>query len=65
MTKGDCDMKHFLYVFNENDRNTLLSLGYKLIRENKTRNTYIFENQEVLRFNCNQVSVLQSDVLIF
>ena len=65
MTKGDCDMKHFLYVFTENDRNTLLSLGYKLIRENKTRNTYIFENQEVLRFNCNQVSVLQSDVLIF
>ena len=42
-------MSKFIYVFSESDRNKLLSLGYRLLKE-KAGDYFIFDNDRSLTF---------------
>lgn len=58
-------MNHFLYVFSEKERDTLLALNYRLLKSDNQKNIYVFENQENLRFDLNEVHAFESDILTF
>lgn len=58
-------MDKFIYVFSEEDYNTLLKAGYKLLKSNQTKNIYVFENQQQLHFDLNTVNAVSSSVLTF
>ena len=58
-------MKHFIYVFSEDDKTTLLKSNYKLVKEDKNQNVYVFENKDRLLFDFNQIKYVQSDILTF
>ena len=58
-------MDKFIYVFSEEDYNTLLKAGYKLLKSNQTKNIYVFENQQQMHFDLNTVNAVSSSVLTF
>lgn len=58
-------MKKFLYVFNEKDKDSLVEAGYYLIKADKDKNMYIFENNTKLNFDKSKVKGYLSDVLTF
>lgn len=58
-------MACFLYVFSKNERDALLSLNYTLIKSDDTKNIYVFENDESLRFDSDKVKAVYSDTLTF
>lgn len=44
----------FLYVFTKEDKETLLSLGYELLKQDEAQSTFVFVNQDQQRFaECN------------
>lgn len=58
-------MSKFIYVFNQQDKDTLLSQGYNLLKADDTRDVYIFETKDDLRFDDYDVSAVFSDILTF
>lgn len=58
-------MEHFLYVFSKQERDALISIGYALLKSDETNDIYIFENQNELRFNVDDIQAVQSDTLTF
>lgn len=58
-------LKHFIYVFSEDDKTALLKSNYKLVKEDKNQNVYVFENKDRLLFDFNQIKYVQSDILTF
>lgn len=55
-------MGRFIYVFNEEDRDALLALDYKLIYSDEHRKAYMFENNEELQFSLG-IKAVFSDVI--
>lgn len=55
----------FLYVIDTKSRDKLISLGYKLLKEDNKRSIWIFVNKENLTFNSADVSCVVSDTLTF
>lgn len=58
-------MNKFLYVFSEKDRDALLASHYNLLKSDELKHIYIFENQDELRFDLQDVVVVQSNTLTF
>lgn len=66
-------MKKFIYVFNEDDKNTLLSKGYvllKTVNDNPTivekNYTYIFENNPIVSIETfENLKYIKSNTLMF
>lgn len=58
-------MRHFLYVFSDEERDALLSLNYKLLKSDAGNHVYVFENEDVVKFDQHSVKAVQSDVLTF
>ena len=55
----------FIYVFSSEDRDKLISKGYKLISSNERTNVYAFENDNQLTFGEPGVKFCFSDTLTF
>lgn len=58
-------MKHFLYAFDEGERDKLLALNYVLVKSDNHNHIYIFENKDNLTFNLKDSKIIESDKLTF
>lgn len=58
-------MSAFIYVFNEDDRDKLLSLGYTLLKSNTDSGPYIFLNNSNQSFANSSVKFALSDTITF
>lgn len=63
---------HFIYVMRDEDKNKLIELGYKLLKEDIRNNIWVFSNKnEHLYFSTsddlsnNNISCIESSVLTF
>lgn len=59
------DNMRFIYVFSEPDKQLLVGLGYRLLKEDNNNSMYIFENNNTLCFSKDEVKFVYSDVLSF
>lgn len=57
-------MPKFIYVFNKDDKEELLSFGYELLKQDEERNVYIFVNQEVQKFGELKLPFVTTDTLM-
>ena len=58
----------FIYVFDKNARDTLLSANYQLLKADEQQNIFVFKNKEVANFSSNSVvsfAFVLSDTLTF
>lgn len=58
----------FIYVFNTNARDTLLSKNYQLLKADEQQNIFVFENKELHTFSANNAedfAFILSDTLTF
>jgi hypothetical protein len=58
-------VEKFVYVFNENARDTLLNRGYMLLKSDERNKRYIFAVDEKQNFDVSSVSYILSDTLTF
>lgn len=58
-------MNKFLYVFSEKERDKLLALHFNLLKSDKSKHTYVFENRDELYFDLNEIHAIPSDTLTF
>lgn len=59
-------LKEFIYVFNEDDRDTLQREGFMLLKADDKNSVYIFKSRPELSFDYVGVSTLVfSDILTF
>lgn len=58
-------MERFIYVFGEDAKNTLISLGYTLLKKDIKQEIYVFENSNDLCFELNSWEWVFSDILTF
>jgi hypothetical protein len=57
-------MEKFLYVFSEEDKDALLSMGYTLLKSDG-KGIYVFANQANQTFALTNVQFVRSDTLTF
>lgn len=56
----------FIYVMDEESRDQLLSMGYKLIKENEANGVWVFDNPDKLSFSAElNVPHVASNILTF
>lgn len=55
----------FIYVFDENTRDSLLSKSYKMITADTNKNIYVFENKFEMKFDMSDIKCVYSDTLTF
>lgn len=55
----------FIYVFDKVARDKLISLGYRLVKENPKDFIYVFENKDSVVFEENEIQVVFSNTLTF
>lgn len=55
----------FIYVFDINTRDKLLSQNYQLIKSDINKNIFIFENKTDISFSMNDVQFVLSNILTF
>lgn len=58
-------MKHFIYVICREDRDVLLKLGLRLVRDDGAQNIFVFENDEHVNLEECGVDYVLSDTLSF
>lgn len=59
-------MKKFIYVFSDDDKTKLLSLGYVLMKKDERQNVYVFENRPTdMNFSDNGIKCVFSNMLTF
>ena len=58
-------MKKFIYVFNKDDRDKLISAGFKLVKNDTGGDVYIFINSGTNRYDLAEYSYVESDTLTF
>lgn len=58
-------MNKFIYVFDNETKNNLLSQGFVLLRENKEKSLYVFENKNQLIFDLSNADFVYSNMLTF
>lgn len=54
-----------IYVFKEEDKEKLISLGYELLREDSVKHVYIFAVNQEQKFNLEGIDFLYSNTLSF
>lgn len=55
----------FLYVFDKETRDKLLASGFTLIASYEKKDTYVFANQTVTKFDFSTITYLPSNKLTF
>ena len=55
----------FIYVFNQDDRDTLLKQGLKLVYSRYDGRLFVFANQGTMTFSVDNMEHVFSDTLIF
>lgn len=55
----------FIYVMDTESRDTLLKLGYELLKGNNTGTVWVFVNKTEQQFDVIDVPCVVSDVLTF
>ena len=58
-------MENFLYVFDKESRDELLSIGFRLLKSDNKNEVYVFANQMEMAFELSDVSFVRSDTLTF
>ena len=58
-------MQEFIYVFCEEDRDSLIDSGYALLKQDDANNIFIFLNREEQRFAKLKLPHMLSDTLTF
>lgn len=58
-------MEKFLYVFNKEARDRLLSANYTLLKSDEKNEIYVFANQMDMTFALADISFIRSDTLTF
>lgn len=58
-------MEKFLYVFDKESRDELISVGFKLLKSDKKNDVYIFVNRMDMAFELADISFVRSDTLTF
>ena len=58
-------MQNFIYVFDEEARDTLLGQRYTLLKSDEKKKIYVFVNEERRNFACAGVGYVISDTLTF
>jgi len=62
---------HFIYVMGDKNKERMLALGYNLVRENISNNTFVFENKPDTNFDSENelerenISFVLSNMLTF
>lgn len=55
----------FIYVFTDKDKESLLKAGFILLKEDVEKNTYVFANNDKLRFTLVNLDCVKSNTLTF
>lgn len=55
----------FIYVFDKESRDKMISLGYEMIKENPRDSIYVFENKNTFVFEKNEIQFVLSDTITF
>ena len=55
----------FIYAFDKETKDRLISQGYHLLNENEVTNTYIFANNMNLQFSVDNKNIVFSNTLAF
>lgn len=58
-------MKQFIYVFDDETRDALLSLGYELLKSNKKGKVYVFKSNDKLVFTLEPGKFVYSDTISY
>lgn len=58
-------MENFIYVFDENARDQLLSRGCEMLRQNNEKHIFVFLNTGNLNFEDEDIRYVLSDTLTF
>lgn len=58
-------MEKFIYVFNTEARDKLLSYGFNMLKSDDKNSVYIFANQASMVFALSDTSYILSDTLTF
>lgn len=58
-------MGNFIYVFDEDSRDRLMSKGYELLSQNDGTHTFVFLNTVNLNFEDENIQYVLSDTLTF
>ena len=55
----------FIYVFSTEDKDTLLKVGFTLLKEDARNSIYVFGRNNALTFALADVSYVETDTLTF
>lgn len=58
-------MDKFIYVFSSNDKELLQSMGFVLIKSDEPNSTFVFKNQNQMKFSKLDISYITSNTLTF
>lgn len=58
-------MTNFIYVFDENAKNKLLDMQFKMLKADDKNNIYIFVNEGRKNFAIDDISYVMSNTLTF
>ena len=58
-------MQGFIYVFDEEARDTLLRMRYTLLKSDEQKRVFVFVNEERANFACAGISYVLSDTMTF
>lgn len=58
-------MENFIYVFDENARDQLLSKGCEILGQNSEKHIFVFLNTGNLKFEDEDIRYVLSDTLTF
>lgn len=58
-------MENFLYVFDKESRDELLSIGFRLLKSDNKNDVYVFANRNDMAFELSEISFVRSDTLTF
>ena len=62
---------HFVYVMSQQDKETMLQLGFHFVKEDKRNHIWVFENADTLTFEMEDrltdagIAFVLSDMLTF
>ncbi len=59
------DVANFIYVFSKDERDKLLSLNYKMLKSDETKQVYVFLNKEQQNFSAGDLKFALSNTLTF
>lgn len=58
-------MSNFIYAFDIESRDKLISMQYELLKSDDERHIFVFLNKERQDFSCDGIQCVMSDTLTF